>query len=1440
MKLSPRVFWLSTLVILGMNSLRAQWAETFLPVGPRITGLTATSDSGIFVLKDTTLGASTGTQYEGTEWYLVGVPNTVKFEKYVGQRLKFVVANSSIYVGSSNGLYRVTHSGSTWNVAAIQSYPGDASSLAVNGSTILAGNQAGLERSTDNGVTWNLVNTGLPASPISSLLINGTTVLAASYHNGVFTSTNNGTSWTGANAGLTTKIINCFAGTTAGTGAVYAGTDQGLFISTNNGSSWSLLTLGVSAHGGGQPAITSLVAAGAKLYAVADSIGIFVTSNNGLSWTDVTTDLPDPNVEAIVVTGTKLYAATRNCGLYRSDNDGGGWTSIPLDYYYDASRPPSRIGTGINSSPDGGSSIYVGTGYGIYHTTNNGTHWKLSSNGITHSDTWDMSDGRHTILQVKMPSALTFAFGPATGSSGEPLVFAGTDVGGVYVSRDGGMNWSAMNAGLPLAHIARGFSDNWYTGVNTLAINGSTLAAGLNNGRIYISTDNASTWNATNTLPPGDGVSALAFVPVPGDASRSYLLAGLRAYKDIYLSGGMYVSTNNGATWSASNVGLTDMDIRDFAVSGTMVVAGTASGVCISTDGGATWAPTSLFDSTFVRGGNQVLRVALSGSNIIVTTELNGVQISTDKGQTWTDINDKGIYYFARYARYVAVGLTDIWMLNADEPVNLYRRPLSDVIPKGSALSATLNEVDAGAFPQIKALITVQDAANAPISGLTSANFSVKEDGVTESPVAVAATGSTGAPVSVFILVDKGEIMARTGLSHAKAYASDFIELLQSTDSAGLLPFDNQTGPLTQFTANKTALLRGIELISPGDGAAIFDAVYEGINRLDRHNGSKALLLISAGQDKSTLHTQTEIFELIHRNGIPIYVIGFPSASADEDLLATLARISHGAYYRDPGKGGVSGIYESIAQAIKNQYQLTYTSHKPATDGSTRTVVVTTTYGNLSDVKQKQYAAPTSSSASSVVPTSAAVVPAGLPFWVEVKVGDPNTVKDLYGISFKLKTSLTSCTYVAGSATAGSFLGTGPLTFFQSPDAQTISATVTKTSAPGVNGSGIVARFQFTTPSSLSSITNITFTLSDVQANTSTGASIPMSLGSFTLSASPSASVWPGDCDNNGGVTAADVLPIGLYYGQKNATVSVANNPGIQWQAYKRTFWLSDSLGKKVYADADGNGVIDGADVLAVGLNYSKATMVVGKVGSSIALNNASGNLEISSVTRATNSRRRVQIPIVLNTDKPVYGISFALATGASEKFIAVDSTASLFGTALMVSKAADDLGIVDIGITSTSGSGFTGTGKLLTIELELPDNAATSVSYNISNISAVDARGNTVSISGKTYRGGVSETGQGSSIPTEYGLHQNYPNPFNPTTNFEFQVPSLAFVRLSVFDMLGREVARLVEGERAPGRYIARWDASSMSSGVYYYRMTATEKSGNTFTQTRRMALIK
>jgi parallel beta-helix repeat protein len=85
------------------------------------------------------------------------------------------------------------------------------------------------------------------------------------------------------------------------------------------------------------------------------------------------------------------------------------------------------------------------------------------------------------------------------------------------------------------------------------------------------------------------------------------------------------------------------------------------------------------------------------------------------------------------------------------------------------------------------------------------------------------------------------------------------------------------------------------------------------------------------------------------------------------------------------------------------------------------------------------------------------------------------------------------------------------------------------------------------------------------------------------------------------------------------------------------------------------------------------------------------------------------------------------------------------------------------------------------------------------------------------------------------YSLHQNYPNPFNPSTTICFQVTKPSKVSLVVFDMMGREVERLVDGNPGPGEYKAVFDGKDLPSGVYFYRLQ-----GEGFSQTRKLTLLK
>jgi len=108
-----------------------------------------------------------------------------------------------------------------------------------------------------------------------------------------------------------------------------------------------------------------------------------------------------------------------------------------------------------------------------------------------------------------------------------------------------------------------------------------------------------------------------------------------------------------------------------------------------------------------------------------------------------------------------------------------------------------------------------------------------------------------------------------------------------------------------------------------------------------------------------------------------------------------------------------------------------------------------------------------------------------------------------------------------------------------------------------------------------------------------------------------------------------------------------------------------------------------------------------------------------------------------------------------------------------------------------------------------------------------------------------VEGENEGEIIPAEYVLKQNYPNPFNPTTKIEFSLPVVSEVKLTIYNLLGQEMVRLIEGERNAGTHSVQWNASDangtkLSSGIYFYELRAAGTNGNNFQQIKKMILLK
>ena len=158
------------------------------------------------------------------------------------------------------------------------------------------------------------------------------------------------------------------------------------------------------------------------------------------------------------------------------------------------------------------------------------------------------------------------------------------------------------------------------------------------------------------------------------------------------------------------------------------------------------------------------------------------------------------------------------------------------------------------------------------------------------------------------------------------------------------------------------------------------------------------------------------------------------------------------------------------------------------------------------------------------------------------------------------------------------------------------------------------------------------------------------------------------------------------------------------------------------------------------------------------------------------------------------------------------------------LTRGANIYGSTDFGATWT-GAGFTGT-----VSNALWGTFITSGSPCLTGWS-VGANGTLVKLNGVVV--GVNDPT--SQLPSEFRLAQNYPNPFNPTTSITFDMPAAGNVELKIYDILGKEVTTLVSGNMNAGTHVVPFDASTLASGVYIYKLTS-----GSFSDSKKMVLIK
>jgi hypothetical protein len=279
------------------------------------------------------------------------------------------------------------------------------------------------------------------------------------------------------------------------------------------------------------------------------------------------------NVHAFLYDGTDLYATAGR--IFHSSDDGGTWSVLQ--------NSPFTVAPNLIMKDQ---YIFAGSDpNGVFRSSDHGVTWTEVNEGLTDTSI----------------NCLT--------TDGTNL-FIGTYSGGVFRSSDNGAHWIAVNSGLPVKYIF------------AIASIGNTIFAGTNGGGLYTSTTKGATWNKGG---------------IP-DAISSFLTMGSSIFCstgfDYPIHGGsVWRSTNKGSTWT--NTSIPNGKAWSLASIGTAVFAGTENGIYMSTDNGDSWTEANAGLS-----GASAQAFAVNGKTLFAGLDGRGVFKSTDNGSNWIDANN--------------------------------------------------------------------------------------------------------------------------------------------------------------------------------------------------------------------------------------------------------------------------------------------------------------------------------------------------------------------------------------------------------------------------------------------------------------------------------------------------------------------------------------------------------------------------------------------------------------------------------------------------------------------------------------------------------------------------------------------------------------------------------------------------------------------------------
>ena len=264
--------------------------------------------------------------------------------------------------------------------------------------------------------------------------------------------------------------------------------------------------------------------------------------------------------------------------------------------------------------------------------------------------------------------------------------------------------------------------------------------------------------------------------------------------------------------------------------------------------------------------------------------------------------------------------------------------------------------------------VTVTDQSRNFVTSLEQGDFVVFEDGVKQD---VTFFNKAQLPIALSLLIDTSASM-EDKLRLAQEAAVGFVRRLKAEDMAQIIDFDNRVSILQQFTSDRPALETAIRQTVPNGSTSLHNAIYISLKELKKVRATssgdvrrQAIIVLSDGEDTSSLVPFEEVLDLAKRSEVIVYTIGirgrdlgargFPEA---EFVLKQFAQETGGRAFFPTGATELDAIYSLIADELAAQYALAYSSRNPRRDGQWRRIVVRTTRPELAARTKQGYFGP--------------------------------------------------------------------------------------------------------------------------------------------------------------------------------------------------------------------------------------------------------------------------------------------------------------------------------------------------------------------------------------------------------------------------------------------------------------------------------------------------